>query len=656
MVKKVTDPALLQELNRQPVTDPRLLAELNRKDTQLQEGTKDFISGVNRAYAGIGDLGVMGMNALINWSNETQQAKPPRDGVVRPPIQPIGSTSDALRSVGVDLDRPRGFMGMLGEYSAFGPAAAERTVAGAGREALTTLAATAGGRAANLAFPDSPAAEMIGAISPFGLAPAMAGLTRWGFRGTDPAVMQERLANMDAVGVKPTVGSASGNKRAQALEGAVGVLPGGHGVIKERGVQANQAIEDEITALAGGNNISRTSAGATLQEGLWGAQGWVNHFRGVRDTLYSKLDAKIPRDTPVGAYATDQAFKALTAVDPKAPNLSAGAIDPVIQRKADQFFADQRLGNGSLTYESLASLRTELQEQLLDPELVGKPIRAKYQALVDAITEDIKIVAKAKGAEAEYNAARRYNKLGKDRIEDFFDKLSKKVTPEEVYNLAIGKAPEDATRLFKLKNSLAPDEWQYIRQTVLNRMGRAPASRQTEEVVFSAETFLTNYNNMRNNPRVLDALFGTTKSPYRQAIDTVAKNASYLRESSAVLANPSGTAGLGLQGSALYGALGGAGNMAIGAMTGATTGAVAPGVVTGLAAGYGGAYGLGKLLTNEQFVRWLAKGTELPVKQIPGHLARLTTIANNNPDMADAIEEYRKRAEAIWELQSVAAP
>jgi hypothetical protein len=598
-----------------------------------------------------GDLAMAGINSFINWSNEAQKNKPPRDGVVRPPFPNFGSTSEAVRAAGIDLDRPRNFMGMLGEYAAYGPAAAVKTPAGYGKEAITTLASTAGARAAALAFPDSPAAEMIGAISPFGLAPAMAGLTRWGVRGPDAAKMQARLQNMDEIGLQPTVGSASGSKRAQALEGAVGVLPGGHGVIRQAGVQSNAAIQDAVTDLAGGTNISRTSAGSTIQSGLWGKGGWVSRFRGTRDKLYGALDAKIPSDTPVGAYQTDQTFKALTAVNPKSPNLSAGAIDPVIKQKAEQFLADQKLGNGSLTYESLATLRTELQEQLLDPELVGKPIRAKYQALVDAITEDIGVVARTKGAESEYLAARRYNKLGKDRIEDFFDNLSKKVTPEEVYNVAIGKNPEDATRLFKIKNSLKPDEWAVVRETVLNRMGRAQASKQTDEIVFSAETFLTSYNNMRNNPRVLDALFGTPKSQVRRDLDLIAKNASYLRESSAVLANPSGTAGLGLQGAALYGALGGAGNMALGALTGATTGAALPGVVTGVAAGYAGGVGMGKLLTNEAFIRWLAKGTTLPTKQIPGHLARLAVIANTNPDMAGAIDEYKKKAEALWAMQ-----
>lgn len=646
MATKVTDPALLKELNRTPVTDPEVLRELNRPKSVVVEGALDFSSGLTRAAGSIGDLGVQGYNALVNWSNAAQQAKPPRDGVVRPPLQTIGTTaSDAYRTMGLDLDRPRNLMGKMGEYSLFAPAAPSGM---ATEVVLGTAAAAAGGHLGSLMFPDSPTAEMIGSISPFGIQPVTEGLIRLGFRGTSPYKMQERLLNMDAIGVKPTVGSASGSKTAQALESTVGVLPGGHGVIKGRGVESNEVIKAELDRLAGGPNIARGTAGATLQEGLWGRNGWVNRFRATRDKLYGRLDAKIPANTPVGAYETDQTFKALTAVDPRAPNLSAGAIDPTIKRKAEQFFADQQLGNGSLTYETLASLRTELQEQLLDPELVGKPIRLKYTALVDAINNDLAVVARSKGAMNEYLAARRYNKLGKERIENFFDALNKKVTPEEVYDLAINKNPENATRLFKIKNSLEPDEWRVVRQTVINRMGRAPASAQTEEVVFSAETFLTNYNNMRNNPRVLDALFGSEKSPYRKALDTVAKNASYLRESSKVLANPSGTAGLGLQGSVLFGALGGTANIGIGMVTGAPAAAsVMPGVVTGIAGGTASAYGLGKLLTNETFVRWLARGTEIPVKQLPFHLARLTVIAQNNPEMANSIEEYKRRAEDI---------
>jgi hypothetical protein len=625
--------------------------EIVKPEGALEKFARDASSGLMRSWGAIGDAGVAGINALYALSNRIDaQPEVYRGGPLPrpkpPPLEMIGSSaSDAYRSVGMDLGRERNFAGILGEFAAFPPT---QLAAGPVKEGIRILTAAAGARAGQIAFPDSPAAEVIGAISPFGLEPALSSLVRGSFRGNGSLKMQERLANMDAAGVKPTVGSASGSRRAQALEATVAALPGGHGQVKSAGLAANAVLEDDVGRLAGGANRDTVVAGNTIKSGLFGPNGWVNSsFRSTRDKLYARLDAKLTPATPVPGRETYQFLTTANKGVQGAPAISAGhLVDSELKSIADDFLSDVTTAGGAIPYEALKKLRTKVGDKLADPELIGTEQRRAYSQLYAAMSKDMEEAAVAVGAGKEFAAANRYNQLGQQRIDDFFEGINKKVTPEEVYKVAVGDAPESATKLFKIKNSLTPDEWSTVRQTVLNRMGRSKPNVQTEEYVFSAETFLTSYNNMAKNPKVLDALFGSTKSPYRQNLDLIAKNSSYLRESSKVLANPSGTAGLGLQGSVLFGALGGVGNLAIGGLTGATATSVAPGVVSGIAAGTAGAYGLGKLLTNESFVRWLAQGTKLPVKSLPGHIARLSALAMNDPEFAPLIEQYKAQVES----------
>jgi hypothetical protein len=613
--------------------------KLVQQEKWWQKPFLDASSGVARTWAGIGNAEIAVVNKLGEMASRGQGE----------PVIPPGSTQEAYRDVGINPDRERNLAGITGEFLAI--------PGGVGAKSLmTTVVSAAGARAAGLLFPGNPTAEVLGALSPFGLAPAMSAFTRGAFRGADSAKMQQRLADMDAVGMKPTVGSASGRPTTQALEATVASLPGGHGQVKAVGFANNAAMEGEIQSLAGGANRDTVIAGNTIKTGLFGKDGWINStFRANRDKLYSALDSKLAGTASPATNTLNYLTSANKGV-PGAPQLSANQfIDKEMQGLADDFLTDIQ-ATGGLPYDAVKRLRTKVGDKLADPELIGSETRKMYSELYGELTKDMEAAATSAGAAKEFAAANRYNKLGMGRIDDFFNGISNKVTPEEVYLLAIGKSPSSATKLFKIKNSLTPEEWSTVRETVLNRMGRAKPNTQTDEYVFSAETFLTSYNNLKDNPRVLDALFGTTKSPFRKDLDTIARTASYMRESSKVLANPSGSAGLGLQASVLFGALGGAGNMALGSMAGVTAGAAVPGVVSGVALGTTGSYGLGKLLTNESFVRWLAQSTKLPAQSLPGHIKRLAILSQTNPEISAELEQYAENIKGYNALPAAMMP
>jgi hypothetical protein len=152
-------------------------------------------------------------------------------------------------------------------------------------------------------------------------------------------------------------------------------------------------------------------------------------------------------------------------------------------------------------------------------------------------------------------------------------------------------------------------------------------------------TFLTNYEKAKRNG-VATAIFGTGQ--FRKDLDDVAKYTSNLKGAADILANPSGTAARGLTGSVLFGALGLPGAAATGLALGGGAGAVA-GAAVGL-----GSIGtavlanrkIAKMLNSPEFVHWLAQSTRVPQARLPGHIARLTTIAQNDPEMAEILADY----------------
>jgi hypothetical protein len=277
---------------------------------------------------------------------------------------------------------------------------------------------------------------------------------------------------------------------------------------------------------------------------------------------------------------------------------------------------------------------------LADPDLIGSAQRAELKRLYKALTDDMADVANRNGASKEFQRANDYYAAGTKRIEDFFESLDRKVSGEDIYKAVLGDNPQSATKILSLKKSLNPAEWEYVRKTFVTRMGRPVASAATEGTPgFSASTFLTNYEKAKRNG-VAKAIFGNGQ--FRKDLDEVAKYSSNLKEASDVLANPSGTAARGLSASVLY--------YAMGLPAGTAVGAAVGGGATALAGGAVAAAGItGGILTNRQvalmlnsprFVNWLATGSRIPAARLPGHIARLGTIAGNDPELAEALATY----------------
>jgi hypothetical protein len=200
--------------------------------------------------------------------------------------------------------------------------------------------------------------------------------------------------------------------------------------------------------------------------------------------------------------------------------------------------------------------------------------------------------------------------------------------PEDIFKAATSGMQEGATTIRAVMRSLPEGPRKQLSATVLQRMGIAQAGKQDASgEVFSPETFLTNWNKI--SPDAKQALFSQYGTDFTKGLDNIAEVASNLREGSKIFANPSGTE------AALTSKLGVAGVIG-GLLFGhpAASGALAGGMVASNQAAK-------HLMTNPDFVKWLAQTTEMPAGSLPAQVDSLVALSKNQPpSQRDAMREF----------------
>jgi hypothetical protein len=608
-----------------------------------QGAYRDFAAGTNRSYASLlgmpADAVAGGLNAILPDKYDIQR-----------PLGGSQQISELLAKAGIQTEGPRNLAGMAGEYlslapvaGAFGAARAGVGVAGnIAKEALSGGLATAGGYAASQLAPGNPLAEMAGAMTPAGLRAGLSAAVKPVLRGgVNPADIQANVAMAQRTGAPVTAPATVPSKPVQAIAGASSAIPGGVSEFKRAGEAAATALRSRVEKIIGGEADDISRAGRTIDKGLFGESGFVARFKGKANSLYGAMDAKVPPQTPVPASNTYQYLSSSNKGVTGAPEMSTRMfVDDALQADASAFFADIHTNGGSIPYAALKKFRTRVGDALADPDLIGSEQRATMKRLYASLTDDMADVAARNGAQKEFKRANDYYSAGTKRIEDFFESVDRKVSGEDVYKSLIGDNPQSATKILTLKKSLNPDEWNYVRKTVITRMGKPAASAATEGGPgFSPATFLTNYEKMKKNG-VADAIFGTGQ--FRKDINDVAKYTSNLRASADILANPSNTAARGLTASVMFYALGLPTTAIVGSALGGGTGALAGAALaaTGIGSATYANSRIAKALNDPKFVNWLATATRIPPARLPGHIGRLATIAGNDPEMASFLADY----------------
>lgn len=430
--------------------------------------------------------------------------------------------------------------------------------------------------------------------------------------------MQDRLYDRVDELIPPTQGVAMGNTRA-ALESL-------SNPIKSPGAPNTARLFQNGRITGIGNAVEADLAIPTPQQlSLDEAVAKVNQ-------LYASRDSASQDAGRFAAFANDQANAAQryfpVAGQPRfpgrytpaqanvAPGQQAAAEATGIARErvsqaaeieatiGDLTAAAERAG-GRLPYEAVKKLRSLVGEELQDAGLLSDFPRSKFKALYAALSQDLGIAAQEAGPEAvaAYSRANTYTRAGMRRIEDIEGVIDRAGGAEKVFSSLMATGKEGGSTLRSVLQSLPVESQRAVTAAAIRRLGRAsPGAQDAGGEVFSARTFLTNWNNVSTEAR--RALFDRYGKGFSEQVDRIAKVADMIDKGAGVFKNPPGTAkslaGL-TYGASLVGSM----------FTGGTALLLGAGVSANVAA---------RWLTNPRAVKFLANATTLPKSQIPAFI------------------------------------
>jgi len=500
-----------------------------------------------------------------------------------------------------------------------------------------------------------PLGGLLGSLAA-GAPAGLTGLSKMALRGGETGQQRilDNLANFEAAGSTPTVGQATESGAARLLESFLSKMPGSAGIMAKKaqaqGEQIGQKMAGYADSLA--PNTDPTEAGAAIIKGISGEGGFVDRFKQQTKALYDAVDQHMPGDTAVPLPATQNLLSKLTTPIKGAEATSgvlanqkleqiAKAIGSDTQNSQLAGLGDQALPPGSVTfgpdgkpqlgqggtmpYQAIKALRTKVGDMIADAGLVSDVPRAQLKQLYGSLSEDMRNGLKNVSPEAfaANNIAEKAYRAGIDHIDAVETVIGKAGGPEKVFNAALSGTRDGATTLNSVMSALKPEQQDIVTSAVVRRMGMAKPGMQNDTGdVFSTQSFLTNWNTL--SPQAKEVLF-KNDSEIRNNLDKIAAVTNNLKEGSKVFQNSSGTtpaAALVGLGSAVGGAI------------------VHPATAPLILAGLGSTNLAARLMTNADFVRWLARNATVPVGVLPGQIGYLGALGakKNDPDLTDAAQ------------------
>jgi len=479
-------------------------------------------------------------------------------------------------------------------------------------------------------------AGLVGGLAPAVATAGGAATLRGAIRGGE-AGRQQVEGNVTAfrqAGTTPTVGQATESRVLRGIESLLSRLPGSAGVVGRKAEEQQKQIGEGVSRLASllTGRKDAESAGRAIERGIRG--DFVPTTRATENALYDNLDQFIPGITRVPVQNTANAFSAVNAPIPGAPALSPLFQNSRLMGLERAFSSDAAPAAGGLPgtqtprlpYQAVKQTRTMVGQELDNASLASDVPRSKWKGLYAGLSQDLGEAARAAGPQAEraFTRANAFSRARAGRLEAIDHVLNANGGPEAIFRAATSGTKEGATTLRAVMRSVPEDTRRQVSGTVLQRMGRAVNSQQNDAGdVFSTQTFLTNWNGLSNEAK--SVLFGGYGPRFNAAMDRVARVASNLRDGSKVYANPSGSGAAVAQ-------VGGYATIGTTLITSLTTGHAAPFV--GALGAMGGTNMAARLMTNPQFVEWLARSTEMPLSAINSQIPVLQQIARDSNDPA----------------------
>lgn len=473
---------------------------------------------------------------------------------------------------------------------------------------------------------------------------------------------KEALERMTRAGVSnPSAGQVTANPVINLFESALAGAPTSTATMRTNAQQTLVDLEQSTAKLAEKYGGARSTSEAADRV-MGAAQRARATYDSQVDDMYRQVSEMIPSNLASDGLSVQRFVKKY--IEAAGTATGRPELNPAL-RQAEMVLKDAK--DGVLTFERLKDFRTSLMRTVRKAESQGalSGPEAKVKELIGYVSQDLDNLVSRASAEAAlgstkgtikgkdilgaYRAANAFVKENMKKGGDiaFVDSVIKAGEQEATgaLRLVLSGSKEGGERLERLRRQFDKDEYGVIAGYMLGKMGLPTPSvagiselgeeagktgaQAISEAGFSPATFVKNWNSLSKEAR--EAMFkGTEYQDLAPALDDLVFSIDRVGKSASDMANPSGTA----RAIAAMGMLGvfGAESM-FGKMIGAE------GFEYGLG-GLIGPYASAKLLTNKDFVKWLATGVEKAAfnpNSFGQHVRRLVQISEVNPDIRDEI-------------------
>jgi hypothetical protein len=601
-------------LGREAREDPRTAVnprtDVDRQRVEALGGLARFTP--NALLEEVGSLPLRGLQALGRFVSEGLTGSSPEELIKKrleslPPAPApgeegrFGRTAGRITGAGLPF-APLGFAGGL-----------RAGLTELGTNVLSGVTGAAGEQIAGLP------GQIIGTLTPaaarVGLQTGIRGALRGGEQGRRQ--LSETVRAFESAGTKgPTLSQAVGGVAVPNIEKGISRLPLGGRILKDLR-QQELDIAKRIERISEGVSPGALpeSAGIAVRAGI---RDFARRAQARVGAAWRTLDNFVDPQRPI-------ATRNLRAVTEEiAGEITAPGGQKIFRSLDSPFLSDAReaAAFSELPYKTLKRLRNKIGRQLGDPQLVSDLPRGDLKRIYGALTQDMKAAAAAEGPDA-LRAWQRANELTKRQhqvVDDFLQRLSNKLEDSKIFEDLFSGTQQAPRKVRAVMANLRSEERQQFVGALLKRM--ADPTR-TGEQVNSITTFARNYRKMPSSVRRAvfgRAEFGTLQRDVEDVVSTVER----INEIAKVGANPSGTAGAALR------------DFVSGA--GLTAGFFySPFVLAGAAI----PPAVNRLLTSQGFIRWLARSTRIPARQVPAHIARLSVVVRGEPvEVQEAAREY----------------
>lgn len=585
-------------------------------DSFSQAG-RDFAAGAGDIVEGVGDVAGLAINPVgqawydaLGVDEQYDTGRIMREGFGLPE-----NTNQMQSAINQGAASALTGGGIARGVSALTQPGLARNIAGViGATPVRDAAAGAGaGAAANAASDYGPGAQAVAALGGGLLGYGSANALARGISSSSPTALAQ-AAQRQGVDMLP---ADAGGPVARAVTTGTKASPLSVAPVVKQAQRSQDQMAQAArrTASNEGDIVTTDVAGENIRKA---AQRFTKETSERGSRLYTRASELAEGATIVPTNTLKRLDEQIARVsnDPSAPEGVLGELQ--------RFRANIAEG---VNVQGLRDARTRLSQGVYDGKMRSGMDQGMWKDILGVLSDDIDAGLRQAGRGEAASMFKRADSFWKERVEHI-DEVLQPVLGRDKGGEEIVSAIESmakgtrggGARLSRLLANMSEEEAGQVRAVIADRIGRAmPGAQDASGEVFSASTFLTNWNRM--TPQAKASLFSDTQ--LRNNLNDLALLAEGMKGSQS-MSNFSNT-GVAI-----------GSNVAVG-----TAAALAHPVLAAI--GAGAQYATGRLMASPAFARLLARTSKMPADQATRTIKdQLGVIASRDPALRADIAQFQQ--------------